>query len=481
MSTSVKKGYMTIAHVIIMFALMFIIGNLQPFGTVTPMGMDILGIFVGTLYGWLFLDLLWPSLIALVALGMTGYMTVGEAFSQALSSATGIQVIMTSVFAVALGKVGAVEVLSNFLLTRESLQKNPWLLVLTLFLTVVIGTIFGAGLALVFMIWSLVKNAAEKCGYGSKHPLVGFIMASAVILSFTASHTVPFRGGALLYLSFFVPTAGEIAYAPFMIFALTYTALIIAGLLFMARFVMKIDASGFRLPKEDVEAIKNTKITLQQKLGCTVMVAFFVVMMAPTFMPKEFVLTKIISGLGLLGVTTIALMLLALIRDDSGKFALKLSDCHGGVPWDIVWLICATMPLATAMESKECGLMETVVATLSPIFASMSPVIFMIVVMVSVGLLTQVTHNLVLGAMFIPFLTTVAMDIGANHYTLFMMLMFTLNCAYVTPAASMQSALIHGNETIGKKAAYTWGIGVFIVSCIALAVVGIPLGNILWP
>ena len=152
MSTSVKKGYMTIAHVIIMFALMFIIGNLQPFGTVTPMGMDILGIFVGTLYGWLFLDLLWPSLIALVALGMTGYMTVGEAFSQALSSATGIQVIMTSVFAVALGKVGAVEVLSNFLLTRESLQKNPWLLVLTLFLTVVIGTIFGAGLALVFMI-----------------------------------------------------------------------------------------------------------------------------------------------------------------------------------------------------------------------------------------------------------------------------------------------------------------------------------------
>lgn len=138
---------MTIAHVIIMFALMFGIGKLQPFGTVTPMGMNILGIFVGTLYGWLFLDLLWPSLLALVGLGMTGYMTVGEAFSQALSGVTGIQVILTAVFAVALSKVGAVEVLSNFLLTRESLQKNPWLLVLTLFLTTVISTFFGAGLA----------------------------------------------------------------------------------------------------------------------------------------------------------------------------------------------------------------------------------------------------------------------------------------------------------------------------------------------
>lgn len=64
MSTKTTKSYMTIAHVIIMFALMFGIGKLQPFGTVTPMGMNILGIFVGTLYGWLFLDLLWPSLLA---------------------------------------------------------------------------------------------------------------------------------------------------------------------------------------------------------------------------------------------------------------------------------------------------------------------------------------------------------------------------------------------------------------------------------
>ena len=404
MSTKTTKSYMTIAHVIIMFALMFGIGKLQPFGTVTPMGMNILGIFVGTLYGWLFLDLLWPSLLALVGLGMTGYMTVGEAFSQALSSATGIQVILTAVFAVALGKVGAVDVLSNFLLTRESLQKNPWLLVLTLFLTVVIGTIFGAGLALVFMIWSLVIGAAEKCGYGSKHPLVGFIMASTVILAFTGSHIVPFKGGALLYLSFFVPTAGEIEYVPFMIFALTYTAFIIVGLMLVARFIMKIDASGFRLPKEDIEEIRNKEITLQQKLGCIVMIAFFVVMMAPTFMPKEFILTKLISGMGLMGITTLALMLLALIKDDNGKFVLKLSECHAGVPWDIVWLICATMPLATAMESKECGLMQTVVATLSPVFASMPPAVFMVIVMVVLGLLTQVTHNLVLGAMFIPFL-----------------------------------------------------------------------------
>lgn len=60
-----------------------------------------------------------------------------------------------------------------------------------------------------------------------------------------------------------------------MIFALTYTAFIIVGLMLVARFNMKIDAPGFVLPKEDIEEIRNKEITLQQKLGCVVMIAFF--------------------------------------------------------------------------------------------------------------------------------------------------------------------------------------------------------------
>lgn len=72
------------------------------------------------------------------------------------------------------------------------------------------------------------------------------------------------------------------------------------------------------------------------------------------------------------------------------------------------------------------------------------------------------------------------MEMNGNYYTMFMMLMFILNCAYVTPAASMQSALIHGHESVGRKSAYTWGITTLILSWIILTVVGIPLGNLLW-
>lgn len=46
--------------VLIKFAIMLIltfgIGFLPPFGDVTPLGMKVLGVFVGTIFGWIFID-----------------------------------------------------------------------------------------------------------------------------------------------------------------------------------------------------------------------------------------------------------------------------------------------------------------------------------------------------------------------------------------------------------------------------------------
>ena len=47
----------------------------------TPMGIEILGIFIGVIYGWLIVgDIFWPSLLGLVMLGLTDWSTVPNAF-----------------------------------------------------------------------------------------------------------------------------------------------------------------------------------------------------------------------------------------------------------------------------------------------------------------------------------------------------------------------------------------------------------------
>ncbi|MHC1745711.1 MAG: hypothetical protein AB9895_01045 [Negativicutes bacterium] len=56
-------------------SIMFGFGFLAPVEPLTVMGMKIIGIFLGLLYGWMFVGLIWPSLIGLLALPLCGYMT----------------------------------------------------------------------------------------------------------------------------------------------------------------------------------------------------------------------------------------------------------------------------------------------------------------------------------------------------------------------------------------------------------------------
>ena len=67
---SVKYDWKIWLKVVIMLAIMLIIGNLQPFGQITPMGMKVLGVLCGTIFAWIAIDVLWPSLFGFIALGM---------------------------------------------------------------------------------------------------------------------------------------------------------------------------------------------------------------------------------------------------------------------------------------------------------------------------------------------------------------------------------------------------------------------------
>ena len=58
MSIRLKKlSYLSLFHIVITFALTFLVGFLEPIGAMTMYGMKVLGIFLGMLYGWIALDM----------------------------------------------------------------------------------------------------------------------------------------------------------------------------------------------------------------------------------------------------------------------------------------------------------------------------------------------------------------------------------------------------------------------------------------
>ena len=62
MLSAISKNKAYYVNLIIYILITFGIGFLQPFGEITELGMKCLGVFIGSIYGWLTLGLIFPSL-----------------------------------------------------------------------------------------------------------------------------------------------------------------------------------------------------------------------------------------------------------------------------------------------------------------------------------------------------------------------------------------------------------------------------------
>ena len=71
-----KSKLFPIGHYVITFLLIFGFGFLPPFGQMSAYGMGVLGTFIGAIYGWTTIGMIWPSLMALCGLGM--YVDMGS-------------------------------------------------------------------------------------------------------------------------------------------------------------------------------------------------------------------------------------------------------------------------------------------------------------------------------------------------------------------------------------------------------------------
>ena len=82
--TEEGKGRLYLVHCLIMLALAAS-GWFIPAGEViTAMGMKTIGIFAGLIYGWIFIDLIWPSLLGMVLLSFTGYGALTDVYKRQL-------------------------------------------------------------------------------------------------------------------------------------------------------------------------------------------------------------------------------------------------------------------------------------------------------------------------------------------------------------------------------------------------------------
>ena len=398
--------------VVVMLILTFGIGYLPPFGQITPMGMKVLGAFVGTLFGWLTLDFIVSSFVGLLALGMAGWAGgIAGTMAQGFSDSTVVMMVFSFILVAGLNKVDLTGALASWLLTRKSIQGKPYVILAVIFIvSYVVGAING--FAAILLMWSVMYKMADKVGWQKRSNVMAYLLTGIMFFAGSGQYIFPWKGGSIMFAS---PMTGLGITVPQVEWYLTVLISEIAFLIFwiLLAFVMRLDFSAFK-DKTLFDDMQGQKWSKQQLWGLGLFGFVILFLTIPEFLPvTPFV--QAWKGFGIIGASIIVLVAGYVISVDGERLFPNLAElCKEGMMWDVWIMIIATMPLSAAMKSADTGIITTIIGAATSVIGDMHWIMFTIVCAVVLGLLTQVTHNIVIALVVFPPFVQLCMNMGGN-------------------------------------------------------------------
>ena len=483
-ASSGKKTIKTYIHVLVMFILMLGGGVVPAMGSITPLGMKVLGVFLGLIYGWCFIDLFWTSLLGFFALGLTGYMSASSALAAGMSNQVVIISLVAFAMAECLKRVKVTEAIAYWVLSRRIFIDRPWLLAAGIAVTAVLLGMLGGGLAAVFLLWGVISIISKESSQGAGGSLFVSMMYALVLFGFTnGGNVVPFHPEFLMYAALFIQSTGlQIPMGSFLIVGELQALAAVLLMLVVFKCIFRADGTYFRLTEDMCREYRQYKRNKDQKLGLILLVFYFLALVLPTFsFFKQFALFQALQGWGVVGVSILYMLVFTIKKDQDGRpIADMMTNFKDGTIWPVIMLVAITMVVGNAMGSPDTGVTAAIAAACGHAFDGMSVTTLVIAGMILVGLLSQFMHNMVVGVLFIPILLMLVMQMGGNPYVAFFMLRASLASAFATPAASTMAGLLFGRTDVPVEHGYLLGSVFFVVTLLTLVIL-MPLCQLAFP
>lgn len=468
-------------RVVIWLVLSFAGWFLPPVGPVTAFGMKVLFVFVGLMFGWICLDLIFPSLLSVVLIAVASGQPAKTFFYAGFSSEIVVVIIVLTSFIAYANQIGLDQYIAQKFIRIRWLQGHPWLFVTAfMLLSYVLGLMIDIYPA-IFLLWPVIYKICDEAGFEHAGKFSSYMCFAIPFISGLGMLSKPFSPWSLIGLNALTTTMGEgfsINYSLFTLYMFLVSMLIIACYLLIGK-MMRLDLSplkNYRISEEKVA------LTHEQKIGAVFFVAFFVMMYLPSLLPENWVLSQFLNQMGVLGVGAILLVLLGVGRIKGQKMCCIDKLAQNAVPWQIVFLMVANAVIGSALENEEAGIIAGIHAVFGPMVQGLSPIMFYLVLILMYGIVTQFVHNVVLLAVFTPIALQFGVMVGANPITVTFIGIVILSNALATAGASSRSGLVFANlEWIAPKWAYFLGVMSVILVMIAYAAIGVPLANFMFP
>lgn len=450
---------------------------------VTEVGIEIIGIFIGTLYLWTTVDPLWGSLISIGLIGLSGYSSMNQVLAECFGSPVVVQVLFLMIIVGALIENKITLYIGRFFLTRKVVEGRPWVFTFVLMLGTFLMSAFVSPWAPIFLFWPVLYDIFAEIGYTRDDTYPKIMIVFVVMATLLGFPVPPFMNNGLALLSNYRNITNNTVYindALYMILTIATNLVMMIAMVLFAKYILKPDVSKVKEIKVDM--LKRNplpKMDLKQKTLVAGFVVLIILFLAPTLCP-DIALCQTIQkssyGLALLVVGALSAIKI------EGKPLMDYPAIMGKhVGWSSYFLVACAILIGNVITNDATGITQFLNFVLAPLFGGMSVLTFTIFVLLVAVIFTNLCNSLVIGMILQPIISSYCLTTGANAAPIVcVMISFVLASAACTPAASPFATILHGNTT-WLKASETYKYTLLFVGIMLVIqlVVGLPLANLL--
>lgn len=474
-------------HSAVYLLLTFGMGHI-PTESIPTMGMSIVGIFVGMLYGWTFIGFIWPSMLSIFALGTCGYFKTPQmAFSSAFSNQLVIFMLLILVFTAYFERSGINKKIAAWFLSRPSVKGRPWFFTFMVILATFVVGFLVDGNAVQLLMWNLLYGIFREVKYQEGENYPAYLCAGVSFAALLSYGSKPWGNANILAAGALQSASGGVYtldYVQFMLLSIPLCFLFLMAYLVVMKYVFKPDVSKLMLLSEDYLKQLRSDVILndKEKIAGLALIAFISILLLVNILPA--------SSSGILGLLSkgnfLSALIVVLIALNFSRFEgspiLDFGSCaQKGIHWNVFWLNAAAMPVSAALSSDAAGITKWFGLLMNDYFIGVNAVVFIVAFTLIILFATQIAFNMTLVVVVVPIVWQVCQTLGLNPLGVTVICLMAISCSIATPAASSNAAIMFSNvDWIGVPKSFKAGISAVLASIIVFFIIGFPLAALIY-
>jgi len=468
----------------LMFFMIFFGDHFEPIYPLTDVGMQIVGVFLGVIFLWCFVGFLWPSLLALIAFGLTDFGTFPQVLTMSFGHTVPVLLLFSMILFGSPQHVGATRYITRFFLTKKVFNNRPIVFAFVfIFATYALSVAVNVTPSLILM-WSVLYSVLKELNYKKGDKFTSLMLIGTFLGSISGQASLPFTGSTRAILGSFEIASGlEMPELQYILLGFIFSLLIfIVYCVFMKLVLTPADlANAANVSTEMFERDPLPPMSPLQKANFGSMLLFVFLILLPRFLPDEFFLTQMLNTIGAHGVAILITALMCVIHVKGEPILDFKAVAAKSINWDVYIMVAVAMAIATALTSEATGVLDMMIHVFNPVLGGHSSMMFYVVMLLVGIFVTSFASSLVIGVALMPVLVAFALQAGANLPAIAATTTLLLHYSIILPSASVFAAMLWSNdEWITRKEVFQYGAVIVVAATAAAILIIMPIASVLF-